>query len=201
MAAYTRGHDHHEARPHHGDHRPGRQLPRRALARKGYEVVGLARRSSTVTFERIAHIQERLTIETGDLLDQGSLIAALSTHRPHEVYNLAAQSYVAASFGQPVLTGDVTGLGVHAAARGDPRRRSRHPALPGVVVGDVRQRRCHAATRGAHRSRRARRTERRRRMRTSWRSTTGSATTCTCRAGSRSTTRAHDEGTSSSPAR
>jgi GDPmannose 4,6-dehydratase len=82
------------------------------LLGKGYDVVGLARRSSTVTFERIAHIQDRLTIETGDLLDQGSLINALSTHRPHEVYNLAAQSYVTASFGQPVLTGDVTALGV-----------------------------------------------------------------------------------------
>ena len=82
------------------------------LLDKGYEVVGLARRSSTVTFERIAHIQDRLTIETGDLLDEGSLITALSTHRPHEVYNLAAQSYVAASFTQPVLTGDVTALGV-----------------------------------------------------------------------------------------
>ena len=81
------------------------------LLAKGYEVVGLARRSSTVTFERIAHIQDRLTIETGDLLDEGSLIGALSTHRPHEVYNLAAQSYVTASFAQPVLTGDVTGLG------------------------------------------------------------------------------------------
>jgi GDPmannose 4,6-dehydratase len=82
------------------------------LLDKGYDVVGLVRRSSTVTFERIAHIQGRLTIESGDLLDQGSLIAALSTHRPHEVYNLAAQSYVAASFAQPVLTGDVTALGV-----------------------------------------------------------------------------------------
>ena len=82
------------------------------LLDKGYEVVGVVRRSSTVTFERIAHIQDRLTIEAGDLIDEGSLIAALSTHRPHEVYNLAAQSYVTASFVQPVLTGDVTGLGV-----------------------------------------------------------------------------------------
>jgi GDPmannose 4,6-dehydratase len=81
------------------------------LLAKGYSVVGLARRSSTVTFERIAHIQDRVTIQTGDLLDEGSLIGALSTHRPHEVYNLAAQSYVAASFAQPVLTGDVTALG------------------------------------------------------------------------------------------
>jgi GDPmannose 4,6-dehydratase len=82
------------------------------LLDKGYEVVGLTRRSSTVTFERIAHIQDRLTIEPGDLLDESSLIAALSTHRPHEVYNLAAQSFVGASFAQPVLTGDITGLGV-----------------------------------------------------------------------------------------
>jgi hypothetical protein len=82
------------------------------LLDRGYDVVGLVRRSSTVTFERIAHIQDRITVDTGDLLDQGSLIAALSAHHPHEVYNLAAQSYVGANFTQPVLTGDVTALGV-----------------------------------------------------------------------------------------
>ncbi len=81
------------------------------LLEKGYEVVGVVRRSSTVNFERIAHIQERLQLVPGDLLDQGSLVSILAEHRPAEVYNLAAQSFVMTSFTQPVLTGDVTGLG------------------------------------------------------------------------------------------
>lgn len=82
------------------------------LLERGYKVVGLVRRSSTVTFERIRHIQNRLTLVSGDLLDQSSLIAALQEHRPQEVYNLAAQSFVPASWKQPVFTGEVTGLGV-----------------------------------------------------------------------------------------
>jgi GDPmannose 4,6-dehydratase len=82
------------------------------LLEQGYRVVGLVRRSSTVTFERIRHIQKRLTLVSGDLLDQSSLIAALQEHRPQEVYNLAAQSFVPASWNQPVFTGEVTGLGV-----------------------------------------------------------------------------------------
>src|SRR3989440_12389305 len=82
------------------------------LLDEGYEVVGMLRRSSTVNFERIAHIQDRLTLVSGDLLDEGSMIAVVSEHRPTEVYNLAAQSFVQTSFGQPVLTGDVTALGV-----------------------------------------------------------------------------------------
>jgi GDPmannose 4,6-dehydratase len=77
----------------------------------GYEVVGVVRRSSTVSFERIAHIQDRLALVPGDLLDQGSLVSILAEHRPTEVYNLAAQSFVMTSFSQPVLTGDVTALG------------------------------------------------------------------------------------------
>jgi GDPmannose 4,6-dehydratase len=81
------------------------------LLARGYEVVGVVRRSSTVNFERIAHIQDQLTLVPGDLLDQGSLIAIVSEHRPSEVYNLAAQSFVMTSFTQPVLTGDVTALG------------------------------------------------------------------------------------------
>ncbi|HTD49162.1 MAG TPA: GDP-mannose 4,6-dehydratase, partial [Acidimicrobiia bacterium] len=81
------------------------------LLGKGYEVVGVVRRSSTVNFERIAHIQERLHLVPGDLLDQGSLLTILAEQRPTEVYNLAAQSFVMTSFSQPVLTGDVTGLG------------------------------------------------------------------------------------------
>jgi GDPmannose 4,6-dehydratase len=82
------------------------------LLGKGYEVTGMVRRSSTVTFERIAHIQDDLTLVSGDLLDEGSMIAVIAEHRPHEVYNLAAQSFVQTSFAQPVLTGDVTALGV-----------------------------------------------------------------------------------------
>jgi GDPmannose 4,6-dehydratase len=81
------------------------------LLAKDYEVVGVVRRSSTVNFERIAHIQDRLHLVPGDLLDQGSLINIIDEQRPSEVYNLAAQSFVMTSFSQPVLTGDVTGLG------------------------------------------------------------------------------------------
>jgi GDPmannose 4,6-dehydratase len=82
------------------------------LLAKGYDVIGTVRRSSTVNFERIAHIQDRLTLVPGDLLDEGSMIAVMAEHRPVEVYNLAAQSFVQTSFAQPVLTGDVTALGV-----------------------------------------------------------------------------------------
>ncbi len=81
------------------------------LLAQGYEVIGVVRRSSTLNFERIAHIQDQLVLVPGDLLDQGSLIAIIAEHRPSEVYNLAAQSFVMTSFTQPVLTGDVTGLG------------------------------------------------------------------------------------------
>src|SRR5687767_10501107 len=82
------------------------------LLDKGYEVVGMVRRSSTVNFERIAHIQDRLILVPGDLLDEVSMINILREHRPGEVYNLAAQSFVQTSFGQPVLTGETTALGV-----------------------------------------------------------------------------------------
>ncbi len=82
------------------------------LLEKGYDVVGVARRSSTVTFERIAHLQDDIEIAFGDLLDQYSMIKLLEDHQPTEVYNLAAQSFVPTSFDQPVLTGEITGLGV-----------------------------------------------------------------------------------------
>ena len=78
----------------------------------GYEVVGMVRRSSTINFERIAHIQDRVTIVSGDLLDEMSIVKVLSDHRPSEVYNLAAQSFVQTSFDQAVLTGETTALGV-----------------------------------------------------------------------------------------
>ena len=82
------------------------------LLDKGYEVIGMVRRSSTVNFERIAHIQDRITFVPGDVLDEISMIEILQTHRPDEVYNLAAQSFVQTSFHQPVLTGETTALGV-----------------------------------------------------------------------------------------
>lgn len=82
------------------------------LLTKGYEVIGMVRRSSTVNFERIAHIQDRVTFVPGDLLDQMSLIEVLRENRPNEVFNLAAQSFVQTSFGQPVFTGETTALGV-----------------------------------------------------------------------------------------
>ncbi len=82
------------------------------LLEKGYHVVGMLRRSSTLNFERIAHIQDRLTLEPGDLLDEASMMSVIRRYRPQEVYNLAAQSFVQTSFGQPVLTGETTALGV-----------------------------------------------------------------------------------------
>jgi GDPmannose 4,6-dehydratase len=78
----------------------------------GYEVIGMVRRSSTVTFERIAHLQDRVTLVAGDLLDEASIIAILAEHRPTEVYNLAAQSFVQTSWTQAVFTGETTALGV-----------------------------------------------------------------------------------------
>jgi GDPmannose 4,6-dehydratase len=82
------------------------------LLEKGYKVYGLVRRSSTVTFERIEHIVDRLELLSADLSDQNSLFYALEASQPDEVYNLAAQSFVQTSWTQPVLTGDVTALGV-----------------------------------------------------------------------------------------
>jgi GDPmannose 4,6-dehydratase len=82
------------------------------LLSEGYEVNGLMRRSSTVNIERISHIQERLTLVSGDLMDEVSLINVLRDYHPSEVYNLAAQSFVQASWAQPVLTGEATALGV-----------------------------------------------------------------------------------------
>ncbi len=82
------------------------------LLSKGYKVAGMVRRSSTVNYERIGHLMDDIEFVPGDLLDQMSLVEALETHRPDEVYNLAAQSFVQTSFTQPVLTGETTALGV-----------------------------------------------------------------------------------------
>ena len=81
------------------------------LLDKGYQVYGLVRRSSSPNLSRIAHVASKLTLLEGDLSDQSSLILAIQQAQPDEVYNLAAQSFVATSWNQPVLTGDVTGLG------------------------------------------------------------------------------------------
>ena len=82
------------------------------LLSKGYKVIGMARRSSTVTFERIEHLLDDIAVVQGDLHDQGSLLALLEEYEPTEIYNLAAQSFVPTSWNQPALTGDVTALGV-----------------------------------------------------------------------------------------
>ncbi|MEY2819485.1 MAG: GDP-mannose 4,6-dehydratase [Chloroflexota bacterium] len=82
------------------------------LLSKGYQVIGMVRRSSTVNFERIEHLLDNITVLQGDLQDQGSLLSLLEEYKPTEIYNLAAQSFVPTSWGQPALTGDVTGLGV-----------------------------------------------------------------------------------------
>jgi GDPmannose 4,6-dehydratase len=82
------------------------------LLSKGYEVIGLIRRSSTLTIERISHIQDQISLVSGDLVDEVSLINVLRDCRPSEVYNLAAQSFVQTSWTQPVLTGEITALGV-----------------------------------------------------------------------------------------
>jgi len=82
------------------------------LLGKGYEVAGLVRRSSTENNSRINHIQDQLTLVSGDLMDEASLINVLRDFKPREVYNLAAQSFVQASWTQPVLTGEATALGV-----------------------------------------------------------------------------------------
>ena len=82
------------------------------LLAKGYRVIGVARRSSTMTYERINHLLDNITVVQGDLHDQGSLLSFLEEYKPTEVYNLAAQSFVPTSWNQPALTGEITALGV-----------------------------------------------------------------------------------------
>ena len=151
------------------------------LLSEGYEVIGLIRRSSTVTIERISHIQDQLTLVSGDLLDEVSLINVLRDHRPSEVYNLAAQSFVQTSWTQPVLTGEITRARRHAHARRDPHRRPGDPLLPGELVRDVRQGAHGAPERGRRRSTRAAPTASPRSTATGSPSTTARATACTPR--------------------
>src|SRR3981081_3347624 len=82
------------------------------LLEQGYEVHGMVRRSSTEKFERIEHIRKRLVLHQGDLLDQRPLVGTLRACAPDEIYNLAAMSYVAASWAQPTLTAEFSGIGV-----------------------------------------------------------------------------------------
>ena len=81
------------------------------LLSQGYEVHGMVRRLSADNWERLAHIQDQLHLHSGDLLDSTSLVNLLRDVRPREIYNLAAQSFVPASWQQPILTGEITGLG------------------------------------------------------------------------------------------
>jgi GDPmannose 4,6-dehydratase len=82
------------------------------LLEKGYQVIGMVRRTSTTNFDRISDIQDRIVLTQGDLLDQVSLVDIMKEYEPDEIYNLAAQSFVPASWKQPVLTGEFTALGV-----------------------------------------------------------------------------------------
>jgi GDPmannose 4,6-dehydratase len=82
------------------------------LLSKGYKIVGMSRRTSTLNFERIAHFQDEITLVQGDLHDQSSLVSILEEYKPDEVYNLAAQSFVPTSWQQAILTAEVTAVGV-----------------------------------------------------------------------------------------
>ena len=112
------------------------------LLSKGYSVIGMVRRSSTVTFGRIEHIQDDIEIIQGDLHDQSSLVSLIEEFLPDEVYNLAAQSFVPTSWKQPVLTGEVTALGVtrilEAIRLVNPKTRF-YQASSSEMFGKVRQ--------------------------------------------------------------
>jgi GDPmannose 4,6-dehydratase len=112
------------------------------LLERGYEVHGMVRRSSEEKFERIAHIRDRVTLHQGDLFDQYSIASLLAKVDPHEVYNLAAQSFVPTSWNQPVLTGEFTGLGVtkvlEAIRHGAPKTRV-YQASSSEMFGRVRE--------------------------------------------------------------
>ena len=91
------------------------------LLQNGYKVVGMVRRTSTINFERIHHIQDKIELVQGDLLDQSSLVSILQEHRPQEVYNLAAQSFVGVSWHTPAETLNITSQVNLAAGRGEHR--------------------------------------------------------------------------------
>ena len=112
------------------------------LLEKDYEVYGVMRRASTENVERIEHLLDRITVLQGDLLDQMSLAKALADARPHEVYNLAAQSFVPTSWSQPVLTAEFTAVGVtrmlEAIRSADPGIRF-YQASSSEMFGKVRE--------------------------------------------------------------
>jgi GDPmannose 4,6-dehydratase len=112
------------------------------LLEKGYEVFGMTRRASSENVDRIAHLTDRIRLVQGDLLDPHSLVSALRTAEPHEVYNLAAQSFVPTSWNQPVLTAEFTGVGVtrilEAVRSVDPQIRF-YQASSSEMFGKVRQ--------------------------------------------------------------
>ena len=112
------------------------------LLEKGYRVVGMTRRSSTGAMERIEHLLDRIELVQGDVLDQASLVAAIQSSQPDEVYNLAAMSFVPTSWNQPVLTGEFTGLGVtrmlEAVRQVDPSIRF-YQASSSEMFGKVRE--------------------------------------------------------------
>jgi GDPmannose 4,6-dehydratase len=112
------------------------------LLEKGYRVVGMTRRSSTGSMERIEHLLDRIELVQGDVLDQASLVAAIQSSEPNEVYNLAAMSFVPTSWNQPVLTGEFTGLGVtrmlEAVRQVDPSIRF-YQASSSEMFGKVRE--------------------------------------------------------------
>lgn len=112
------------------------------LLEQDYEVIGMVRRTSTVNFQRIEHIQDKLILAQGDLLDQSSLVDIIREYRPQEVYNLAAQSFVPISWKQPVLTGEFTALGVtrvlEAIRMVDPTIRF-YQASSSEIFGKVRE--------------------------------------------------------------
>ncbi|HVS37887.1 MAG TPA: GDP-mannose 4,6-dehydratase [Gemmataceae bacterium] len=113
------------------------------LLQKGYEVHGVVRRASTENFERIAHLGDRIRLHQADLLDQLSLIAVLREVEPHEVYNLAAMSFVPTSWKQPVLTSEFTGVGVTRVLEAirllDPKRIRFYQASSSEMFGKVRE--------------------------------------------------------------
>ena len=109
------------------------------LLDKGYEVVGVTRRLSAPNYWRIEHLLDRITLQPADLLDQLSLIRVIDDVRPHEFYNLAAMSFVPASWDQPMLTGEFNAQGVTRVLEAIRQRRSDDPLLSGVVERDVRQ--------------------------------------------------------------
>ncbi len=108
------------------------------LLDKGYEVTGVVRRSSAPNLWRIEHLLDRITLRPADLLDQLSLMRIIQDVRPHEFYNLAAMSFVPASWDQPLLTGEFNSQGVTRVLEAIRQVDPGHPDLPGVVERDVR---------------------------------------------------------------